>query len=190
VDEELLRRAVQERVPDDLLPAEDPHELLLEEVLECPGRIHAPDRLDLGNGHGLPVGEDRERLERRGRQARAVALPKELTHERADRGLRRQAKGAGDLLHDEPPRPVGVARGQELYRGPDGLFVGPFEGGGDLLGVHGLPRREEDGLDRRHELGRFHGRVLGLGHRSSDALDSDPAGAGAPSSRRAMRIPG
>ena len=42
------RRAVHQRVADDLLASEDLHELLVEQALERGGRILAADRLDLG----------------------------------------------------------------------------------------------------------------------------------------------
>src|SRR6476661_3420323 len=68
VDEELPRRAVEEGLADHLLAADDAHQPPLEQGLEHPRRADAAQLLDLGAGHRLPVGDDRQGLQRRHRE--------------------------------------------------------------------------------------------------------------------------
>ncbi len=71
VHEEFLRGPVQERLPHDFLAARHSQEFSFEEGPDDARGVGAAEKVDLGKGHGLPMGDDRENLEGRLRKALA-----------------------------------------------------------------------------------------------------------------------
>ena len=65
VDEEFLRRLVEERSPDDLLPPGRRDQLPAEESSDRGGGVHGAQLGDLRPGYRLPVGHDRQNFQGR-----------------------------------------------------------------------------------------------------------------------------
>src|SRR2546427_245261 len=74
---------------------------VLEALLENRRRVSAPDRLDLWRGERLPVGDDRQGLERLGRQPPPVARSEQGSHPPTDVRLGGHAVPAGHALHHQ-----------------------------------------------------------------------------------------
>ena len=149
VDEEVLRRPVEQRVADDLLPPEDPHQLRSSRFLSAPDGIDAADRLDLGRGDRLPVGDDRQRLERRRREPRAVALAEELPHPAADLGRVARRNAPATCSTSSPPRPLATRAWSASIAAATSARVGSREGRGDLRGPTGSPAANSTASTRR-----------------------------------------
>ena len=95
--EEILGGAEQLGMPRHIAVADDAHPVALHQRLDDV-RVHgdAADRLDLGTGDGLPVGDERERLEQRARIALRALRP-EARHLRRELGAHLQAPAARHL---------------------------------------------------------------------------------------------
>src|SRR6516162_9889192 len=96
-DQELARRLEQIRTPRRLLAARDAYEAALEQIVENTLRVHATHGVDLGTGHGLLVGDDRQRLERCPRQTRPRARARQPHEPRRDLRPGDHAIAAPDL---------------------------------------------------------------------------------------------
>ena len=148
--EEVLRRAVEERRPDDRLLARRRDELLLEERLQDARGVHAADVLDLGKRDRLAVGDDRERLERREREPAPLGDLVELAQQRVELGPRDEAPAARDLLEPHAAVLALGPRGQPLEGRRDGLRR-RFQQVRQVLLPHGLRRGEEHRLQGRQD---------------------------------------
>ena len=85
------------RWPGDRAP------VALEQAAQHRARVDAAHVLDLGARHRLPVGDDRERLERRARDPQRRALL-DLAHERRELRQRAQLEAAGRPPRSRKPR--------------------------------------------------------------------------------------
>src|SRR5207253_295847 len=66
--QELRRGAVKQRPPESLTPCDDLDQTALEQLVDHRARVDAADLVDLDTPDRLPVGDDGQRLERRGTQ--------------------------------------------------------------------------------------------------------------------------
>src|SRR5690606_28380305 len=99
--EELLRGAVEHRASELLGPARDGDEPPLDQGAQHLAARDAADGFEGGAGHGLAIGNDRERLERRAAELLALArLVEPRERVRATRE-RHDAHAARDLLDAE-----------------------------------------------------------------------------------------
>src|SRR5437899_6849547 len=100
-DQELARRLEEVRPAGRFLPAGDPHEPPLEQVVEHALGVHAADRVDLGPRHGLLVRDDRHGLERGPRETGARSRARERHQPGRDLGAGAHALAAAhlDALH-------------------------------------------------------------------------------------------
>src|SRR5262245_149125 len=102
--QELLRRAVQERLARELRPPRDPDEPAIDQAPQHGAGLDAADRLDLGLRDRLAVGDDRQRLERRRADALRPGLGLQARDDAGEVGIRQDAPGSGDLAQDERER--------------------------------------------------------------------------------------
>src|SRR6185295_2956300 len=96
--EEAGGRAVVERRTRQLGAAGDADEAPLDERAQHFAGRDAADALDVGAQHRLAVRDDRQRLERRGREPRRLDLPADARDERRELRARAELEAAGDLL--------------------------------------------------------------------------------------------
>ena len=104
--EELARRAVHERAADDLLAADDLHQLAIEQRVEhAGGGADASNLGDLARRDRLLVGNHRQRLERLHRQLRGRALLEQAAHPFVELRTRDDLEPARDLHQLQAVRP-------------------------------------------------------------------------------------
>jgi hypothetical protein len=128
-----------------------------------PVDVHAPDRRHLGPRDGLLVGHDRQGLQRRRRQAGALALQHEPLHVGRQVGMALEAVAPGHLHQHEPPV-VGFVGGPELVAQLGHPGRRHLEQLGQQVGVDRFLRDHEDRLDGLGGLG-CHRTVLSLRRR-------------------------
>ena len=158
--EELEARAVQERPSRRVRSTELDDEPPMEQRPDRVVRIDPPDPLDRRLRHGLAVGHDRQRLERRGRQAHRLGPDVS-----GDQGT---AIGRGRELDpvaiDQQPDAAVTQRHLEVAEpGVDGRPVGPGERC-DLAPRQRLLGHEQQGFERglgQLDRGRRRGRTVG-----------------------------
>ena len=109
--------------------------------------VHAPDGRDLGPGHGLLVGDDGQRLQRGRRQPDGLAFQHEALHVGVEVGVALEAPTPGDAHHDEAAVLGLVGRAHLRAHGLHPL-LGQLQHLGQQVGLDGLLRHHEDGLDR------------------------------------------
>ncbi len=105
--EELLRGAVQQRPARLVALADDLDQVPLEQRLDDRAAVHPADVLDLGPGHRLAVGDDRQRLERGAGEPLRLDL-EEAAHELRVGRVGAKLPAARDLVQDDAAHPVAI----------------------------------------------------------------------------------
>jgi hypothetical protein len=139
--------------------ARDAHQLALEQPAQHGADVHAAHVLDLGAGRRLPVGHDRERLERGRREAQRTRRL-DLLQVRRELGQAAQLVAPGDLPDLEGTALRGVLGVQLLHQLAHRGELRLRDHLGEPRRADRLGRREDQGLDEAALLRAVHGGLL------------------------------
>ena len=146
-DQDLARRLEEIRPTGRFFPPGDADEPPLEEVVEHRLGVHTTNRVDLGTRHRLLVGDDRQRLERRPREAGARPGAGQPDEPRGHLGPCDHPVSAADLDDLQALAGCLVARAQLLDQPARLVDVGQIEHLADALGFQRRIGREEKCFD-------------------------------------------
>ena len=117
-------------------------------VARTPEQSTPLQRFDLGPGDRLPIGDQRQRLQRRAGEPRLPVESEEAANIRRKPGRRGEVRRAPVPDHDPAPRGVVVERGQRLFDRGDGN-TGRV---GEITKVSRLRRHEQQRFEQRGKL--------------------------------------